>query len=37
MEEGQVLMGVIQEATRGAPWEVLLDMVGTSDFSAAYP
>ena len=30
-------MEVIQKATTGAPWEILLDMVGTSDFSAAYP
>ncbi len=37
MEERQLLMGVIQKATTGPPWEVLLDLVGTNDFSAAYP
>ncbi len=36
-EEGLALLGVIQGASAGAPWEVLLDMTGASDFSAAYP
>ena len=31
------LLGVIQGATTGEPWEVLLDTVGTSDFSVTYP
>ena len=37
-EEGLILLGVIQSASAGgAPWEVLLNMAGTSDFGTAYP
>lgn len=32
-----MLLGSIQGVSTGAPWEVLLDMIGTSDFTAAYP
>ncbi len=31
------LLGAIRGATTGAPWEVLLDMVGTENFGATYP
>ncbi len=36
-EEGVTLLGAIQRSTTGAPWEVLLDMVGTENFGATYP
>ncbi len=37
MEEGQVLAGIIQKATTGDSWEILLDIVGTSHFSTVFP
>ena len=32
-----MLLNSIRGAPTRAPWEVLLDMAGTCDFSSAYP